>query len=98
MDSATEQEARVVQSLEQLQTWQAGPAREERRIWFEEDDVWFDITDTIEPKIAALNEHKTQMNGAEKNQAIEFVRWIGKYMAKGRGIEYAETFKYLRLE
>ena len=36
LDSATEQEARVVQSLEQLQ---AGPAREERRIWFGEDDV-----------------------------------------------------------
>jgi LmbE family N-acetylglucosaminyl deacetylase len=65
---------------------------------FEEDDVWFDITDFIEQKIAALYEHKTQMNGAERSQAAEFVRWIGRYMARGRGIEYAETFKYLRLE
>jgi LmbE family N-acetylglucosaminyl deacetylase len=65
---------------------------------FEEDDVWFDITNTIEQKIMALYEHKTQMNGVEKYQAAEFVRWIGRIMAKGRGVEYAETFKYLRLE
>jgi LmbE family N-acetylglucosaminyl deacetylase len=65
---------------------------------FEEDDVWFDITDTIEQKITALYKHKTQMNGVEKSQAAEFVRWIGRTMAKGRGIDYAETFKYLRLE
>ena len=65
---------------------------------FEEDDVWFDITDTIEQKIMALYEHKTQMNGVEKSQAAEFVRWIGRIMAKSRGVEYAETFKYLRLE
>lgn len=65
---------------------------------FEEDDVWFDITGTIERKITALYEHKTQMNGVEKAQAAEFVRWIGRIMAKGRGVEYAESFKYLRLE
>ena len=64
---------------------------------FEEDDVWFDITDTIERKIAALYEHKTQVNG-EQAQAAEFIRWIGRIMAKGHGVEYAETFKYLRLE
>jgi LmbE family N-acetylglucosaminyl deacetylase len=64
----------------------------------EEDDVWFDITGTIERKIAALYEHKTQMDGAEKSQAGEFVRWIGRIMAEGRGIGYAEAFKYLRLE
>ena len=65
---------------------------------FEEDDVWFDITNTIEQKIMALYEHKTQTNGVEKSQAAEFVRWIGRIMAKGRGVEYAETFKYIRLE
>jgi LmbE family N-acetylglucosaminyl deacetylase len=65
---------------------------------FEEDDVWFDITDTIEQKIAALYEHKTQMNETEQTQAAEFVRWVGRYMAGDRGIKYAEAFKYLRLE
>lgn len=64
---------------------------------FEEDDVWFDITETIERKIAALYEHKTQMNG-ELSQAAEFIRRIGRIMARGRGVEYAEAFKYLRLE
>ncbi len=64
---------------------------------FEEDDVWFDITDAIERKTAALYEHKTQMDG-ELSQAAEFIRWIGRIMARGRGVEYAEAFKYLRLE
>ncbi len=65
---------------------------------FEEGDVWFDITGTIEQKITALHEHKTQMNGVAKSQAAEFVRRVGRVMAKGRGVEYAESFKYLRLE
>jgi LmbE family N-acetylglucosaminyl deacetylase len=65
---------------------------------FEEDDVCFDITGTIEKKIKALYEHKTQINGVEKTQAAEFVRWIGRYMARRKDVEYAETFKYIRLE
>jgi LmbE family N-acetylglucosaminyl deacetylase len=64
---------------------------------FEKDDIWFDITNTIELKITALYEHKTQMSG-EQAQAAEFIRWIGRVMATGRGVDYAETFKYLRLE
>jgi LmbE family N-acetylglucosaminyl deacetylase len=66
---------------------------------FEEADVWFDITDTIEQKIAALYEHKTQINGAEQpREAAEFIRLIGRYLAEERDMEYAEAFKYIRLD
>ncbi len=66
---------------------------------FKEADVWFDITDTIEQKIAALHEHKTQVDGREiHGEAADFVRWLGRLMARDQGMEYAEAFKYLRLD
>ncbi len=66
---------------------------------FEDADVWFDITDTIDQKIAALYEHKSQMNVAENpREAEEFVRWMGRATAQDQDMEYAEAFKYIRLE
>ena len=66
---------------------------------FDNADVWFDIADTLEVKIAALFEHKTQLGGAEGSpDGGEFVRSVGRFMAEGQGMEYAEAFKYIRLE
>jgi LmbE family N-acetylglucosaminyl deacetylase len=62
-------------------------------------DVWFDTTGTIDLKIEALFQHKSQVNGAERPGGVEeFVRQWGHAAAQGHGVEYAEAFKYLRLD
>lgn len=60
-------------------------------------DVWFDIGETIDQKIEALYQHRSQV-GDNREEGAEFVRWIGSRMAEGRdGLQYAESFKYFRL-
>ena len=62
-------------------------------------DAWFDITETIEQKIAALFQHKSQVNGAERpNGAEGWLRQMGRALAEGHEVEYAEAFKYIRLD
>lgn len=60
-----------------------------------EPDVWIDITETIELKIAALMEHKTQITDPS---VAEFVRDWGRRAGEGRGMAYAEAFRYFRLD
>jgi LmbE family N-acetylglucosaminyl deacetylase len=60
-----------------------------------EADVWVDITDTIEDKIAALREHKSQVGDwAEMEDSI---RLRASESAKGQKFAFAEGFKYIKL-
>ena len=64
----------------------------------QEGDVWFDITDTIEQKIEALYQHRSQVGAREQSGGSEeFVRQIGRLVGAQSGMEYAEAFKYIRL-
>ena len=68
-------------------------------------DVWVDIGTTIDRKIAALMEHKSQIN-RDAERVAEFVRQRARQAADqaraagfGDGsMEYAEAFKYFRLD
>lgn len=58
-------------------------------------DVWVDITDTIDVKIAALKEHVSQIGDWPVD---EFIRRMGREVAQGHDMEYAESFKYFHLD
>lgn len=62
----------------------------------ENADVFVDIGDTIDTKIAALYEHASQV-GDRKDQVAEWVRDGARRMAEGQPMEYAEGFKYVKL-
>ena len=57
-------------------------------------DTYVDITDTIELKVAALKCHKSQIGDWPVE---EWVRQRAKERGAERGMEYAESFKTLRL-
>ncbi len=59
-----------------------------------EPDTYMDITGTIDLKIAALGEHKSQLGDRSD---LEWVRQRARDLAKDHGCEYAEAFRYLRL-
>jgi LmbE family N-acetylglucosaminyl deacetylase len=59
-------------------------------------DCFVDITDTIDQKIAALHEHVSQV-GDRKEEVGKWVREAAERLAQGRGMRYAEGFKYIRL-
>jgi LmbE family N-acetylglucosaminyl deacetylase len=59
-------------------------------------DVWVDIGDTIETKIAALHQHATQI-GSRQDEVEKWVREGAQRQAEGHGMEYAEGFKYIKL-
>ncbi len=59
-----------------------------------EADTYVDITSTIDLKIAALREHRSQI---DSDGDLEFVRQRAREVAKGQGFEYAEAFRYLKL-
>lgn len=60
----------------------------------DQPEIWVDITETIDDKLAALKEHHSQVGHWEPDK---FVRERGRQAAEGHDMEYAETFKYLRL-
>ena len=62
----------------------------------EHADVFVDITETIETKIAALYEHVSQV-GDRKEELATRVRERAAHLADGRGMQYAEAFKYVRM-
>jgi LmbE family N-acetylglucosaminyl deacetylase len=62
----------------------------------EHADVWIDISDTIDQKIAALREHASQV-GDRAEEAETWVREGAQRVAEGHGMDYAESFKYVRL-
>jgi LmbE family N-acetylglucosaminyl deacetylase len=62
----------------------------------ENADLWVDISETIDAKIAALREHKSQIR--DRHADVEkWVREGAQRAAEGQGMQYAETYKYIKL-
>jgi LmbE family N-acetylglucosaminyl deacetylase len=55
-----------------------------------------DIGDTIETKIRALYRHESQV-GDRKDEVARWVRDGARRLAEGKEMEYAESFKYVKL-
>lgn len=60
-----------------------------------EPDLYIDITDTIDIKIAALQCHASQVNGRD---VAKFVRERAQQLGHSAGYEYAEAFRYISLQ
>jgi len=62
----------------------------------QEPNYWVDVTETIDLKIEALRQHKTQLgNHVEPPWLEEFARWVKGWAAeagKQIGVDYAEAF------
>jgi LmbE family N-acetylglucosaminyl deacetylase len=61
-----------------------------------EPDVWIDISETIETKIAAAASHVSQLGG-EPAQRAERQRERARQIGEPQSMAYAEAFKLLRL-
>jgi LmbE family N-acetylglucosaminyl deacetylase len=59
-----------------------------------EANCWIDISTTIEQKVAALCEHKSQISPEEIDKNMR--EWA-KRDAEGHGMEYAESFRLMKL-
>ncbi|MCL5959282.1 MAG: PIG-L family deacetylase [Chloroflexi bacterium] len=57
-------------------------------------DKWFDITETIDIKLAALRAHRSQVSGKEFEL---HVRERSAMAGEGIGVKYAEAFRYIAL-
>jgi LmbE family N-acetylglucosaminyl deacetylase len=57
--------------------------------------VWVDISETIDLKLAALREHKSQIGDWDEMDG--WVRERAADMGKTQNLEYAEGFKYFKL-
>ena len=60
-----------------------------------EPDAWVDSSDTIDLKIEALREHKSQVG--EWSELEQTIRGRAAEMAKGQDFSVAEGFKYFKL-
>jgi LmbE family N-acetylglucosaminyl deacetylase len=60
-----------------------------------EPDVWVDISDTIDDKVAAVSCHRSQM--ADGEWAEKAVRLRAEEDGRAVGLAYAESFRCLRL-
>ncbi|GIV83153.1 MAG: GlcNAc-PI de-N-acetylase [Candidatus Roseilinea sp.] len=72
-----------------------GPAHKVREVWIQwvdDPDTWVDISDTLELKVRALLQHKSQV-GEEIAQRIR--DWA---LQEGKGLAPAEAFKVIFLE
>ncbi len=72
-----------------------GPAHKVREVWIQwadDPDTWVDISDTLELKVRALLQHKSQV-GDEMAQRIR--DWA---LQEGKGLVPAEAFKVIFLE
>ena len=58
-------------------------------------NVWVDITSTIESKIEALRQHKSQMGDWDPAEMIR--NWAAE-AGKEKGLDYAEVFRRMTLE
>jgi len=60
----------------------------------DEADVWVDVSETIEQKIAALKQHASQMGDWDPTERIK--DWSAKVGAE-KGLAYAEKFRVIHL-
>jgi LmbE family N-acetylglucosaminyl deacetylase len=62
-------------------------------------DVWIDITDCFDRKLAGLREHVSQV-GDRFDQVVERIRDRSRALAKAQGLpfEFAEGYRYFRLD
>jgi LmbE family N-acetylglucosaminyl deacetylase len=77
---------------------EAGAPHRVRQVYVfgnDEPNVWVDITETIEQKIAALKQHASQMGDWDPTEMIE--EWNAE-MGKEKGLAYAESFRVITLE
>ena len=58
--------------------------------------VWVDIEETLEVKLRALGQHKSQIDATQTGVA-EMIRGWARLNAEGQSMEYAECFKRLVL-
>ncbi len=59
-----------------------------------EPNVWIDIGETIDVKVAALMEHVSQLGGRDMS---DLIRDRCKQTADGQPMQYAEAFRYIKL-
>ncbi len=59
-----------------------------------QDGLFVPIDDTIDVKLAALRQHKSQLNGFDPEPMIR--KWAAD-LAKGKGMKYAEAFHVVTL-
>lgn len=60
-----------------------------------EADTWVDITEYLDVKLAALNEHKSQLG--DMAEVEKRIKERAEAAAAGRGMKYAESFKRMIL-
>ena len=60
-----------------------------------EPDIWVDITQTIDRKVAALREHKSQVGDWDGLE--DTIKQRAAEMGKTQALQFAEGFKYFKL-
>jgi LmbE family N-acetylglucosaminyl deacetylase len=58
-------------------------------------NLWVDVTETIEQKIAALKQHASQLGNRDPTQRIK--GWNAE-VGKEKGLAYAESYRVITLE
>ena len=56
-------------------------------------DLYVDVTQHMDTSVAALMQHKSQLNGRDEAWASEMMRRWRRERGVGKGIQYAEAFK-----
>ena len=59
-------------------------------------DLWIDISETIDLKVVALHQHVSQI-GDRHDQVDGWVREGAARVAEGQDMQYAESYKYIKL-
>jgi LmbE family N-acetylglucosaminyl deacetylase len=62
-----------------------------------EPDVWVDVGDALEAKVAALFAHRTQLGHEGGDWLDDFVRHRAEEEGKRAGVTYAESFRRIRV-
>jgi LmbE family N-acetylglucosaminyl deacetylase len=77
---------------------EAGAPHRVRQVYIRGNDqpnVWVDVTETIEQKIAALKQHASQMGDWDPTEMIK--KWNAE-VGKEKGLTYAENYLVITLE
>lgn len=64
-----------------------------------EPDLWVDISDHIETKLKALQQHKSQIKWLKDHHGIDFIddaRVCSRFRGLQVGVKYAETFQQVK--